>query len=75
MVPRLMRTKATSSHIRIIQAVLFFAANGLGTGGCIGARLGQGVAKLDPAVEITFALLFGGRLAIRSPSVRMSLRE
>ena len=40
----------------ILKAVLFFAANGLGTGGCIGARIGQGVAKLEPAIESTFTI-------------------
>ena len=37
----------------ILKAVLFFAANGLGTGGCIGARIGQGLAELEPAIEST----------------------
>ena len=55
-VPWWMRTKATSGLSRILEAVLFFAANHLGTGGCIGARIGQGLAKVEPAVECTFAI-------------------
>lgn len=49
--PRWIRAKATSRHSMILNAVLLFAANGLGTGGCIGARIGQGLAKLERAIE------------------------
>ncbi|MDA8583859.1 hypothetical protein N9L68_06480 [bacterium] len=52
----MMRCRATSRHSRVVESVLFLAANGLGTGGCIGARIGQCVAKLETAIESSFTI-------------------
>ena len=35
---------------------MFVAACGLGTSGCIGARIGQGMASLEPVLESTYAI-------------------
>ena len=55
------RTKATAGHTETLMAALHIAAFGLGLEGCIGARLGCAVAKLQPIPEADHSYLWWWR--------------
>lgn len=56
--PRWMRAAAKPRHTTILNAVLSFAANGLDTGGCIVARIGQGLANIESAIGSIFTVTY-----------------
>jgi len=58
---RWLRAKASAQHSEVLLAVLHVAATHFGLAGCVGARLGHGVAKLESIVDCDRTLVWWWR--------------
>ena len=56
--PKWHRTKKYSEHSEVLLAVLQVAASSFGLAGCVGARIGHGVAAIEATLQMRCSLIW-----------------